>query len=1211
VEEGVSSIIVNRPAVIVVTHVVPFPATAGNEIRILKLLQWLKERGCKTILLLNQPGITGEIRRRLEKIVDAVHITDISDSQVDQSIVVQPIVKTLQHLNQVKRNLCPPKLIYMTHALCKKYRPISVIAEYVFTAPCLTAVPSGIMKMIDTHDMFSRRDPKEDLHCNPDEERAYLLNGDIIIAIQQEEARMLGSLVPERQVITVGIDFKVVEHTDNNKALPGTVLVVGSDNTPNIEGLKSFYACAWPLIKQSLPFAKLRIVGKLGRAFENLQDVERVGWVEQISTEYERAAVVINPTSVGTGLKIKTVEALCNGKAFVGTPNSIEGLPIASRHPYKVAGDWPTFAKAIFSLLTSEEERSALQKEAIAYARQNFNKETIYAPLQALIEQHLGTTSHGKGLCPVCRLGNVKAFGEMQWTMDGADYCLVQCSKCESVHTFPLPDDATLRRFYESVFDYGWYQDHYGAKLLDSQQRIEEYRQIMGKRVLDFGGGLGYFSQVARKEGFDCTNFDPYTTGGEIPVNDLDTVISLHALEHSNDLDRTIDLIKKNLLPGGNLILAVPNFECEGYSRLGMDWVWAQPPFLHLFHFTAVGLSHLLGRHGFANLRISYRERWDANLHTDLQEVTKFRGLDAEWRSRDVNPSPVKRAMVAWKNSILRFEGLQKALEGFDPSNSKYAELEVVATYGSTSTVRAGAIIKGGHKGFHQNVMNFEISKNEVSFDKLFYSAFATPGRYVMELFTRLSSIRGHEDILVFNPFFNMPHALTEHVFEELNKTFQCKDLTVFADRNEVPLAYFFPRNIPINDARFLTLVSAMHAEVDTAYLRNALLVPARCAYLRNVSLNKAVENNDFNYNLTYDNLYTWVTDSALIALTSQYGRALSNDALQHINAEEIKQLRHQRNSIPFVAIMPHHAGDMLFLSIALKNNTSHITRVILSERYSDILQDCAPMVRPISFPFTPMLHDGITRPDEEYFFDVVSYLKTEDIQNSLYYYCRPSREYRVSDFHLIDHYCFALGSGLQSKEDFLSSRPLPQHYLPEKKNRPFKILLHTEGGWPLKTYPENNFQMLIDRFHREGYEITLLGSRSINSNRIKTVKYSNLKNFKDLLAAHHLLIGMDSFPVHYAAHIIGSPTICLFGNTKPVNSDAPLSNYYQYLTNDLDCAGCFGFDKCPRNGRQFCNNFPEPEKILLATVAILKRLYGHPACENIEIQKERGEQPS
>lgn len=284
--------------------------------------------------------------------------------------------------------------------------------------------------------------------------------------------------------------------------------------------------------------------------------------------------------------------------------------------------------------------------------------------------------------CPVCNKGLPRAYNDQQWEFWGVEYRLVMCPECGSAYTDPMPGGETLKKVYATWFDYRWYQDFYNAKLRDCRIRLKEYQELMGRRVLDFGGGVGYFSSAAREEGYVSQTYDPYASGDVLGDEKWDTVVALHVLEHSNDPDDTVEQIKKILTPKGTLILAVPNFSSLGYRKLGMGWVWAQPPLLHIFHFTAEGLKALLGRNGFEDIKISYHERWDANLYTDLEKVKTFRRLDSLWLRQPFNRIGLYRKLVARLNSALRFNGLKKALKGYDSENNGYAELHVSARLG-------------------------------------------------------------------------------------------------------------------------------------------------------------------------------------------------------------------------------------------------------------------------------------------------------------------------------------------------------------------------------------------------------------------------------------------------------------------------------------------------------------------------------------------------
>jgi SAM-dependent methyltransferase len=268
-----------------------------------------------------------------------------------------------------------------------------------------------------------------------------------------------------------------------------------------------------------------------------------------------------------------------------------------------------------------------------------------------------------------------------QWSLFGEQYTLVRCADCQTLSTFPLPSPAVLNQVYSSgTFAYQWYTDHYPAKFLDSMMRLMELRRegtVLGKRILDFGGGQGYFSAAARLLGYQSETYDPVLGSGRPPApGSYDSVVSLHVLEHSPDPATTLELMHRFLKPGGTLVLVVPNGLGEGYQKLGSAWTWAQPPLIHLHHFTEQGLAELLRQSGFDLTQVSFHERWDANRVSDVALAKTFARLDSAWGS-----TRTKR-LVAARNSLLRFGTLMlaQAWSRVTPS-SALSELRIIATH--------------------------------------------------------------------------------------------------------------------------------------------------------------------------------------------------------------------------------------------------------------------------------------------------------------------------------------------------------------------------------------------------------------------------------------------------------------------------------------------------------------------------------------------------
>ncbi|HRA80801.1 MAG TPA: class I SAM-dependent methyltransferase [Thauera sp.] len=289
--------------------------------------------------------------------------------------------------------------------------------------------------------------------------------------------------------------------------------------------------------------------------------------------------------------------------------------------------------------------------------------------------------TRGDAACVVCGQQGLRPYlPERTWPWREKTYRLVRCSACGSAYSDPLPDDATLADFYRRHFDYRWYADHWAAKLQDARMRVAEYLpKLTGARILDYGGGLGYFSQALREAGRESLTYDPYASGND-PGSGWDAVAALHVLEHANDPAAAITRMKSRLRPGGTLLLAVPNFESTGYRQLGMDWVWAQPPIAHVFHFTARGLEQMLARLGFADVQCLYRERWDANHVADIERHRQSVYCDQVWGLQPLNRFAAYSHAVARWNARRRFAALALA-ERQDGRSEDKAELEIIARF--------------------------------------------------------------------------------------------------------------------------------------------------------------------------------------------------------------------------------------------------------------------------------------------------------------------------------------------------------------------------------------------------------------------------------------------------------------------------------------------------------------------------------------------------
>jgi glycosyltransferase involved in cell wall biosynthesis len=387
--------------ILFVSHVAPYPEAAGNQVRIARMMRWLRQQGHEIFLLLNAaelaPEVEAALRRELDGLflLDRVHMTAwprfALGPLVDEDAEPAPLPP-----RELRERFAPSALVEATYDVCQRHAPDVVLAEYAMAAPCLAAAPATALKLIDTHDVFSRRQPSSDgdggddeLRLTADDEARLLREADAIIAIQPREAEMLAALVPEREVITVGVDFPTADAgaAEATTAAP-RILLVGSDNDANVRGSLAFHRHAWPLIRDACPAAVLRVVGRVGERLGIAGDgVEIAGWKPDLAGEWRAAAVVINPTLAASGLKIKSIEALAQGKPLVATEAAVEGIVHTGAPPFVACDGWESFAAAVIALLASESERRALGTRARAWAGEHLAAPMIYRPLMALLQR--------------------------------------------------------------------------------------------------------------------------------------------------------------------------------------------------------------------------------------------------------------------------------------------------------------------------------------------------------------------------------------------------------------------------------------------------------------------------------------------------------------------------------------------------------------------------------------------------------------------------------------------------------------------------------------------------------------------------------------------------------------------------------------------------------------------------------------------------------
>jgi glycosyltransferase involved in cell wall biosynthesis len=209
-----------------------------------------------------------------------------------------------------------------------------VLVNYVFLSKAFTFFPHHVLKVLDTHDVFADRAAKlaaiglrnAFFSTTAEEEARGLGRADIVLAIQSKDAAAFAARTRTR-IITVGHIAAAPRPPLPPRPAGERIAIgyIGSINPINTRALRRFLDAFGPGTMAGA--AEVIVAGGAGQVLAEGDGLRRLGPVADPDELYTLVDLLVNPHEGGTGLKIKTVEALQRGRPVIGTAAAFEGLP--------------------------------------------------------------------------------------------------------------------------------------------------------------------------------------------------------------------------------------------------------------------------------------------------------------------------------------------------------------------------------------------------------------------------------------------------------------------------------------------------------------------------------------------------------------------------------------------------------------------------------------------------------------------------------------------------------------------------------------------------------------------------------------------------------------------------------------------------------------------------------------------------------------------
>jgi glycosyltransferase involved in cell wall biosynthesis len=207
----------------------------------------------------------------------------------------------------------------------------------------------------------------------------------VAMACSAADATLVRAMCPDLPTALVPNVVDTEAYTPRGDVQDARVLFQGGmDWHPNQDAARYFIGAILPALRRAVPGVRFVVAGRnpspaMLEAYRHLPDVEFTGTVLDMREEIARASVCVVPIRMGSGTRLKILEAAAMGKPIVSTRVGAEGLEFVDGREIVIADDPDAFAAATVRLLCDPWARKMLgdgarQRVEARYAFDNLRR---------------------------------------------------------------------------------------------------------------------------------------------------------------------------------------------------------------------------------------------------------------------------------------------------------------------------------------------------------------------------------------------------------------------------------------------------------------------------------------------------------------------------------------------------------------------------------------------------------------------------------------------------------------------------------------------------------------------------------------------------------------------------------------------------------------------------------------------------------------------
>ena len=207
-------------------------------------------------------------------------------------------------------------------------------------------------------------------------ERSAMRKFDSCVVVSETDKQLLKKMGVSNRLFVVpnGTDTKFFKPI-SDKTSENSVLWIGHmDVHTNKDAVLYFWREIYPLLREQHPRVRVTFLGtappkEISDAAKKNEQVTVTGFVDDIRPYLDEAAVMVVPIRIGSGTRLKILDAMAMGKAIVSTSVGCEGINVSDGINILIADTPEDFTNRIIDLLKDADMRMNLEENALKLAK--------------------------------------------------------------------------------------------------------------------------------------------------------------------------------------------------------------------------------------------------------------------------------------------------------------------------------------------------------------------------------------------------------------------------------------------------------------------------------------------------------------------------------------------------------------------------------------------------------------------------------------------------------------------------------------------------------------------------------------------------------------------------------------------------------------------------------------------------------------------------